>query len=416
MNLSAATVPPILTHRYANGLTLVVEPMAGVASVGMTLLTPAGAATEPQARQGVAGMLSEMIFRGAGKLDSRAHSDALDRLGVHRSSDVYTQHMRLGATMMGERVAEALPLLIDCVTRPHLADDAFDPSRQLAIASIEALEDDPQHKVMIELKRHHLGEPIGRSTMGRIDHLEAMGVDEVRTFAEQRCVSGGSILALAGCVDFEMVRDQIGELIEDWSGAADEIASNEPPARSYHHMQAESAQQHIGVAYDTIGELDPQNMAQRVALAVLSGGMSGRLFTEVRENRGLCYSVYATYGAERGRGFVYGYAGTTPQRADETLQVMTGELRRIADGVDADEFDRAIVGLKSRLVMQGESTGARAASLASDQFMRGKPRTLDDIAAAIDDVTLDKLNDFVAAHKPGDMTTLNIGPEPLRND
>lgn len=414
MNPPPATAPPILTHRYANGLTLLAEPMAGVASVGMTLLTPAGAAAEPESRQGVAGILAEMIFRGAGDLDSRAHSDALDRLGVHRSSDVYTQHMRLGATMMGERLAEALPLLTDCITRPHLADDALDPSRQLAIASIEALEDDPQHKVMIELKRLHVGEPIGRSTMGRIDHLQAMSAQDVRTFYKQRCVSGGSILALAGCLDFEKVRDQVGELLEGFSGAADEIADNALPPRRYRHMPADSAQQHIGVAYDTIGELDPQNMTQRVALAVLSGGMSGRLFTEVRENRGLCYSVYATYGAQRDRGVVYGYAGTTPQRAEETLQVMTAELRRLADGVEPDEFDRAIVGLKSRLVMQGESTSARASALASDQFMRGRPRTLDDIADAIDDVTLDKLNAFVAAHKPGEMTTLNIGPEELK--
>jgi predicted Zn-dependent peptidase len=414
LNSPAATAPPILTHRYPSGLTLLVEPMAGVASVGMTLLTPAGAAAEPESEQGVAGILAEMIFRGAGDLDSRAHSDALDRLGVHRSSDVYTQHMRLGATMMGDCTAEALPLLLDCVTRPHLADDAFDPSRQLAIASIEALEDDPQHKAMIELKRQHVGEPIGRSTMGRIDHLEAMSAEQVRAFYTQRCVGGGSILALAGCVNFEAVRDQVGLLLEGFGGVAEEIADNALPPRRYCHMPADSAQQHIGVAYDTIGELDPANMTQRVAMAVLSGGMSGRLFTEVRENRGLCYSVYATYGAQRQRGFVYGYAGTTPQRADETLEVMTGELRRLSDGVEADEFDRAIVGLKSRVVMQGESTSARASALASDQFMRGKARTLDDLAAEIDAVTFDKLNDFLAAHRPGEMTTLNIGPEPLK--
>ena len=91
----------IRTHRLGNGLTLLVEPMAGVQSVGMTLLLPAGCATEPEGQLGVGAVLSEMIYRGAGDLDSRQHSDALDRLGVHRSSEVQTHHLRVGAVMLG---------------------------------------------------------------------------------------------------------------------------------------------------------------------------------------------------------------------------------------------------------------------------------------------------------------------------
>jgi predicted Zn-dependent peptidase len=144
--------------------------------------------------------------------------------------------------------------------------------------------------------------------------------------------------------------------------------------------------------------------------------MSGRLFTEVREKRGLCYAVYAAYQSMRERGGVFAYAGTTPQRAAETLEVLTEQLKCLSDGVAEDEYARAVVGLKTRLVMQGESTAARAAALASDQYLRGRPRTLDQVAAEIDAVSLDSLNRFVAEHRPDQFTTLNVGPEPLSGD
>jgi len=402
---------PIHTHRFASGLTLLVEPMRGVSSASMTLLLPAGAASEPADQRGVGDVLAEMMLRGAGELDARAHSDALDRLGVHRSSEVRTHHLRLGATMMGDRIAAALPLMLDCALRPQLTDEAFDPSRQLAIAAIDALDDDPQQKVMIELKSQHLGEPIGRSTLGRLDDLKNLTADQVRAFYQQRCKPGGAILALAGNVNFEKVRDQVGQLIESWTGSADEIKPNPLPPRVARHIEAATAQQHIALAYDTIGELDPASMTQRVAIGVLAGGMSGRLFTEVRENRGLCYAVGATYAAMREHGSVMAYAGTTTQRAPETLKVLKDELRKLSDGVEQDEFERAVVGLKARLVMQGESTGARAASLAGDQFVRGKVRTLDEVAAEIDAVSLDAVNAFVADHKPDEFTQLIIGPK-----
>ena len=400
-------------HQYDNGLALLVEPVDGVQSVGMTLLIPAGTAHEPTDQLGVAAALNEMLFRGAGQLDARAHSDALDQLGVQRSAEPGTLHVRLGARILGDRLDQALPLVLDMARRPQLGDEAFGPSVDLALQAIDSLDDEPQEKLMIELKRQHLPAPFGRSSLGRAEHLQKLTVDQVRAFYQRCFVPDGAIIAFAGCLRFEHVRDRVGELLGDWSGTIAEPTEQSPAPRGYHHEPSDSAQQHIGVAYESIPDPDPLSMTQRLAVAVLSGGMSGRLFTEVREKRGLCYAVYAGYQSMRQRGSVFAYAGTTPQRAAETLDVLTGELKRLSDGVDADEFARAVVGLKTRLVMQGESTAARAAALASDQYLRGRPRTLDDVAAEIDAVSLDSLNRFVAEHRPDEFTTLNVGPEPL---
>jgi predicted Zn-dependent peptidase len=144
---------------------------------------------------------------------------------------------------------------------------------------------------------------------------------------------------------------------------------------------------------------------------VLSGGMGARLFSEVREKRGLVYSVGAAVRAVRGAGYMIGYAGTTRERADETLSVMMGEFRRLRDGVTAAELERARQGSLAQLVMQGESSSARANALASDQFIRGAPRSLSDIETIIKSISLDQVNDYLARSSLAEPTVLTLGPD-----
>lgn len=401
-------------HRLANGLWLVAEPIAEVQSLAMSLLLPAGVSLEPEHQQGAATMLSEMICRGAGGLDARAHSDALDHLGVQRGTGVDTHHLRLSAAMIADKLPQALPLLMDMVRRPLLADDALEPTRDLSLQSLEALEDEPQQKVFIALRRQHHPQPFGRSPMGRREDLEAMTLDHVRAFWRRSFVPDGAVLSFAGKLDWTELRERVESLLGDWTG---QLASPEPTApatRGYYHENAPSTQVHIGLAYDAPPETDPSSMLQRAAVAVLSGGMSGRLFTQVRERRGLVYSVFARYGSDRRRGSVFSYAGTTAPRAQETLQVLTDELRGLAKGIEPDEFQRAIVGMKAGLVMQGESTSARAGAIAADQYLLDHPRTLEEVSAQVDALTLDEVVRFVTEHPPGAMTTVTIGPEPLQ--
>ncbi len=400
-------------HQLSNGLWLVAEPIAGAQSLAMSFLTPAGVACEPADSQGVATLLAEMVCRGAGELDAKAHSDALDQLGVQRGTSVETIHTHLGATMIGRNLDQALPLLVDMVRRPKLSEASLAPSKDLALQALDALEDEPQQKVFYELKQRHLPQPFGRSAMGKREHLESLTLDGLRQYWQQAFVPGGSVLGFAGRFDWPKLKDQVQSLLGDWQGAMPDPAGQGGSPRGYQHVIAQSTQVHIGLAYEAVPETNEQSILQRAAVAVLSGGMSGRLFTEVREKRGLCYSVFATYGGQKQYGMVLGYAGTSTPRAQETLDVLVAELKRLSDGIEPDEFQRAIVGMKSRLVMQGESTGARAHAIAADQYMYGRPRSLDELAAKVDAITLDQLNQYIKQHRPGDMTIVTIGPEKL---
>jgi predicted Zn-dependent peptidase len=404
----------VLQHRLSNGLWLVAEPVAGAQSLAMTLLLPAGVAHEPAERQGVAALLSEMMCRGAGDLDARAHSDALDSLGIQRHTGVEVHHLRLGALFLGTKMREALPLLLDMAIHPQLAAATLEPSRDLALQSIAALEDEPQQKVFVELRQRHYPQPYGRSTLGRKEYLEAATLEDVREYWRDCFVPDGAVLGFAGNFDFPALRDAVEAHLGSWRGRRVQPDDVDAAPRGYLHQDASSTQVHIGLAYDAPPETDPASILQKAAIAVLSGGMSGRLFTEVREKRGLCYSVFARYGGDQRRGTVFSYAGTTTARAQETFDVLTSELRRLAEGIEPGEFDRAIVGMRAGLVMQGESTGARAASIAADQYLRGRPRSLEELDAEVRGITLEALRAYVRGHPPGAMTVVSIGAQALK--
>lgn len=408
------TEPALYQHQLPNGLWLVAEPMDGVQSLGMSMLLPAGAAVEPEDQLGVGQVLAEMIARGAGSLDARAHSNALDALGVDRDTNLGARHLRLSARLIGRNLRQALPLLLDMVRRPMLPEAALGPAKDLAIQAIDALDDEPHQKVFLRLRERHYPAPIGRNTLGDREHIARLDIDAVRRHWGRTFVPGGSILAFAGRVDWPDLKAQVEDLLGDWQGVMAEPAESRAADRGYHHEQAESTQVHIGVAYDGPTETDPRSILARAGVAVLSGGMSGRLFTEVRERRGLVYSVFASYAGDKRHGAVLSYAGTTAPRAQETLDVLVAELRRISAGVSDDEFSRAIVGMKSHLVMHGESTAARAMAIAADQYVYGRPRSLGEVTSQIDAITLDALNRFLHDHPPGDMTIVTVGPQDLR--
>lgn len=403
----------IVTRQLDCGAMLVVERMPSVASVALNWLLPAGCATDPEPDDGVAAMLSEMVFRGAGGLSSREHSDALDRQGVSRDSHVHAYHLRLTATLLGERLSGALPLLAAMITAPAFPEDAMEAVRSLCVQSLEGLQDDPQHLVMLRLREQHLPAPFNRHGYGRLDALDRCTVEDLRSAWEQRCRPSGAILAAAGAVDPGKLARQMNRLLATWSGSAEEPVEASPPRRGTVHIAQETAQVHLGVAWDAPSERAPESIVERLAITVLSGGTSARLFSEVRQKRSLCYSVGASYEAGRDRGLVTLYAGTTPARARETLDVCLQEIRRLRQGATQEEFDRAMVGIRSGIVMNGEATTARASALGLDQFRIGRPRTLQERLAEYDAVTLGQLNDYLVGREIGELTVATLGPEAL---
>lgn len=406
----------IATRRLDCGMPLIVETMSGVRSAAISWLIPAGTAAEPADRQGMSTMCAELLMRGCGTLDSRQHADALDRLGVARSTDASGPHVRVSATMVGDRLSAALPLIVDMVRRPLFEPAAIDPARDLALQALDALKDDPQDRAVTSAKLRHFPEPHNRSTRGTEDGLNAVTRDDVARFWSARARPGGSILGVAGAVDPDAITAQLNTLLAGWSGDAPEPAHGAAPPRGYAHAPDETNQVQIVVMADAPREHESASLMEKVAVSVLSGGMAGRLFTEVREKRGLCYAVSASYGAGKQFGSVLGYVGTTPERAQESLDVLLLEMDRInrpGGEVTAEELSRAVIGMKSRLVFSGESSAARAAAIASDVYRLGRARSLEEMASEIDRVTIAGVNNYLSTRSMGVLTIQTLGPKEL---
>ncbi len=146
---------------------------------------------------------------------------------------------------------------------------------------------------------------------------------------------------------------------------------------------------------------------------MLSSGSSSRLFTEVREKRGLCYTVYASLHTQRDRASVLCYAGTTAERAQETLDVTVGELARLGKGIEQSELNRLKARIKSSLIMQQESTSARSGALARDWYHLGRARSLDEVGKLVDALSAESINAFLQKNPPRDLLVVTLGPEPL---
>jgi len=403
----------IESHTFDNGLTLVVEPMSDVQSAAFSLIVPSGSIYDPPGQNSSAAVLCDLMTRGAGEFDTKQLSRALDNLGLQRHEGVSSAHVTFSGATLAENLTKTLQIYGDIVLRPRLPADQFEPTRAGVAQMLTAMEDEPRQKVMVELRRRCYDAPWGLPSDGDLEELPSLTSDSVRAHYERCFRPNGAILGVAGNVDTEQIKDVVGQVFGEWAKKPDPTYETKPRAPSPDHILHESTQTHIGIAYDGVPYRDPQYFAAWAAVSVLSGGMSSRLFTEVREKRGLCYSVQASLTSLRDEARVLCYAGTTTERAQETLDVTLQELQKLGDGIEENELSRCQARAKSSLIMQQESTLARASSVARDWYHLGRVMTLAEVREKIDGLTIDTVLEYVAAKPAQDFVILTIGPEPL---
>ncbi len=410
----------IKEHTFSNGLVLIAESMPGVQSAAFTLLVPAGVAYEGarglDLGGGAATMTAEWMTRGAGPRDSRELLTALDNLGVSHAESATTLHTSLAAATLGRNLEPALEIFADMVLRPRLDDKEVEPIRALCLQNLRSLEDDPGTKVIYELRRRHFPDPWGRPSPGNPESVAALLPDDLRRFRDRTYRPNGAILGVAGAIEWPRLRDTVGRLLGDWPALPDPVVVERAVGPKRGHISRETQQIQIAFAYPATTVSSPSYYRERAAVAILGGYSSARLFTEVREKRGLCYSVYASYEGHRDRAAVLCYAGTSADRAQQTVDVMLSEIERLGrDGIAADELDTMRAGLKSSLIMAQESSMSRSGALASDWYFLGRVRPLSEISTALDALTPEEVSAHAAdLERIREMTILTLGPSELR--
>jgi len=400
----------IISDKLNNGLKIAIESQPWNSGLSFTILVPAGAVNDPPNLLGAANMLETWLWKGAGPRDARVFADALDALGITRQSGAGIEYTAFSASLLPEGFAAALELYADLLIRPSLPEEAFEAVRALALQELTAVEDQPPRKLRQKLRREVFASPHGQPVEGVEETLRSITPEELRAEHSRRYGPEGAVIAVAGGVDPEETIEIIKKHLGPWTGST----VPEPPVRltSPHsfHIDQKSEQVQISLLYKSVPPGDYDFYAAKLAASILSGGMSSRLFTEVREKRGLVYSVGAAPGSVKGFGYLVANAATMPERAAETLKIVKEVVEGLREGVTRDELDRARIGLRSELVMTGESSRARSSILARDLFILDKARSLEEIEAEIMDVTMERIELFLNKHPFENPWVGTLGP------
>lgn len=387
--------------------------MPWLQSSAFAINVPAGCRYDPAEKIGLSNFACEMVQRGCGDLDSRQFIEALEFKGIDYSSSSSVYHMRFGGAMRCEQLHDGLSIFADVLRRPHLTDDQLEDGRLVCFQEVRAIEDDLMQRVMIELRNRHYGQPDGRDCHGTMDSIGSITMEDIRGFFKDRFLPNGTIISVAGKLDWEQLKDHVEYLFGDWKSGESAAITAEPPQPGTHHIAFDSQQTQICLAFPAVPYSHEDYYQSRGAVGVLSGGMSSRLFSEIREKRGLCYSVFATSTSTKDRGSVICYSGTTAERAQETLDALIEQLDGLKRGIEEDELTRLKVQIRSGLVMQQESCRSRASAIGVDWFHLGRIQLLDELNDIVNGLTVDSINRYLENKPPGNYDLVTLGPEPL---
>jgi predicted Zn-dependent peptidase len=401
-------------HTFANGLRMVGQRMPSLASVTFGVQVAAGIREEPENRLGLTYLLSDMMFQGTEQRNVRQLTEEFEDIGARKGGENAMEYGRYSAQIVGNRFDRALDLFADVMLHPTIPDDEFNQMRAVQLQDIRRRDDEPMRRIFdLVRERFYAGTMLGRRSLGLRETVEQLTPDDLRAFYRARYRPEGALISIAGAFDWDHAVSRVGELFGAWSGVASATPAQRPQPQTGVNVEIiEGNQEHIGMAFPFPTYGDPDYYAANVVLEIFGGGMTSRLFREVREKRGLVYSVAALFAPNGEYGAGYLYAGASPDKARETVQVMLDELRLLQEqGVSDDELQRAKTQIKSELVMRGESSAARMGALARSWWFEQRLITIQELKAAIDGVTAEQIMGLLRRFPPTKPLVIGaIGP------
>ena len=400
--------------RLESGIEVVGQPMAGVESAAIGFLIGAGARDESESNFGVSHALEQMLFRGTARMDARAVSESFDALGISYDSSAGVEMTLVSAVLLGNRLPQALDLLVDCVRRPSFPAESIESVRALQLQEIRQREDRPAQKVMDALRRQFfLGSPVANDVLGSEDTVSQLTRDVIVEYWQGRFTAPNIVISVAGNFEWDVVFDQLQHLTSGWPAAGQRSDVPAPtPHAGISVLHKDSSQENIGFVFPGVAVSDPRYYVAALVAQALGGSSHSRLFQEVREKRGLAYAVQARFDAMERAGMMRVYVGTSAERAHESVEVVMAELRKLErDGISDDELKLSKTRLKSQLVMRSESSLARMASNLRSWWFEERLYSLVDVAERIDAVDQTAITDLVSTLGITEfLTAVALGP------
>jgi predicted Zn-dependent peptidase len=398
-----------------NGLTVIVEELRHVETAAYELYIPGGILGDVESKVGESLIAGEMLSRGAGSYDARALSEKFEEHGIRHGEGAGYDRFSFRGGMLKEKLPHAFELISLMLQSPRFPEEELEASQSLYLQELKSIDDAPARKAAVELSKRYYPAPFSRPSLGTEEGIGGTSIQSIQDLWRTTCKPSGAALAVAGNVDPEEVIKLAEGLFGGIQGEGKKFPkfATLPPRGQKYHIQKESNQVQIVTAQPSASSKHELYYPVKVLNDILSGGMYGRMFIEVREKRGLCYSVYYRHSSSKEFGTATMYAGTTPERAAETLKVMQEVVATVHGTVTPDELARAKINLKASHVIGEETPGARVGGLISDWWHRGRVRPLAELEASIDAVTVDQIDEALKVFPSTDFTVLTLGSKEI---
>jgi predicted Zn-dependent peptidase len=394
-----------------NGFRIVTEHMPGLQSASVGIWVAAGGRHELVAQNGIAHFLEHMAFKGTATRSALRIAEEIEDVGGYINAYTSREMTAYYARVLAGDVALALDVIADIVLNPAFDPREIETERHVILQEIGQALDTPDDIIFDWLQEVcYPGQAFGRTILGPAERVGAFGRDDLTGFVAQHYGPDRMILSAAGCVDHDAVVAQAGALF----GHLARIGGTAPePARFVSGERREVKrleQAHFALALESPGYRDERVHAAQVWSMAMGGGMSSRLFQKVREERGLCYSIFAQVAAHEDTGSVTIYAGTSAADVGDLAALTLDEIRRAADDMTAAEVARARAQLKAGMLMGLESPSSRAERNARLLEMWGRVPAVDEQVARIDAVTVGDVRAFGAGLTTGPAAVALYGP------
>ncbi len=374
-----------------------------------------GSRDEAPEQAGLSHFLEHLLFKGTDRFSSLDIDETFDAMGAEVNAGTSKETTTVYARFLDRHLDDAFEVMADMVLRPTYPD--IDSERQVVIEEIAMYEDEPSDKVHDVLADAVFGEhPLGRPVIGRAEVIGNVAVPDIAAYRDQHYVSSNLVVSGAGSIDHGRLVDLVQAAVDDRvakpaPAMPNGVAVPSDPRLCFHAKETE--QYHLALGAPGLSRGDERRFALRVLDTILGGSSSSRLFQEVREKRGLAYAVYSFASSYIDSGQVGLYVGTRPDNVTEAMSVIGAELRGVAaDGVTAQELERARENVKGRTTLAMESTLARMNRLGSSLITGVPLLSLDEILAKVDAVTLDDLQELAGElFDPARMSAAGVGAD-----
>jgi len=373
-----------------NGLRIVSEAMDGLETTSLGVWVDVGARSETAEQNGVSHMLEHMAFKGTRSRSARDIAEQIENVGGHLNAYTSREQTAYFARVLGDDVPLAVDMIGDI-----LQNSTFDPvelerERGVIIQEIGEVHDTPDDLVFDLLQEiAYPGQSVGRPILGTPETVSSFSRETLSGYMSQHYGAASMMLTAAGKVDHQ----QLVTLAEDHLGGLAPAAAQTPEPAVFHggsiKYDRQYEQVHLTFGFPGVSFADDRFYAMQVLSTVLGGGMSSRLFQEIRENRGLAYSVYSFSSSMNDSGMFGIYAGTGPELVDELISVIAEQVLAVGESIDDAEFQRARAQLKASILMALESSSSRAEQMARQMLVYGRIVPLEELVARLDAVTVD---------------------------